>query len=470
MYKKRLKTQKRLMYFAFTMLAFIALAFAFTAPETMGLMSIAALPIWGFVKDKTFKELTPEQVAKLEPDESIEYFTELKLHKEAQMKAYKAELRKETSEELNKKISELKAEMVKDRVDELKAINDALKEQGIALRKMSLGGTPSKETFAEYLEKNKSMLVKISRGDKETVITIKADTLRSSVTDSKIAYVVPDIGQIATKKLTLYDLFAKVPVGEGSGGKIDYYDWDEATTVRAAAAMAEGATFAPSTAKWKWYTLPLVKVGDIIPLSEEFEKDMPKFAAELAQFLQTNVDLIVDQELYNGSGAGVHMTGVYTSAYTYAAAASGITDASIYDLVVDVKRDITAGKGSKYNNVNLGLMNSSDIILYKLKKDANNNYVMPPFVSQSGQMIDSVLIIESATVTANTMLMGDNRFAKIYEVDGYTLTEGYSTGDFESDMKSLKARRRLMLLVKNADKGAFRKVTDIAAALVTLKT
>jgi len=194
---------------------------------------------------------------------------------------------------------------------------------------------------------------------------------------------------------------------------------------------------------------------------------MPRFAAELEIFLRTNVDILVDDQLYDGDGTGNNMTGVYTSATAFTSSAQGVADANMYDLIVDCKVDITAGKRSKYAP-NFIALNSTDIKRFKFQKDANGNYVMPPYVSENGNNIDGLVVIETAAVTANTFLMGDSRFGTIYEADGYTLEKGYKSGDWEKDMPSLKVRRRMLMLVKNADAGAFRKCTDINAAIITL--
>ena len=75
---------------------------------------------------------------------------------------------------------------------------------------------------------------------------------------------------------------------------------------------------------------------------------------------------------------------------------------------------------------NFALMNIADINLMKLKKDSNNNYIMPPFVTDSGMTVDGIAIIEANGLTANTMVLGDSRFAKIYEVEGINVS--YCTG------------------------------------------
>lgn len=163
------------------------------------------------------------------------------------------------------------------------------------------------------------------------------------------------------------------------------------------------------------------------------------------------------------------MTGVFASIDAYTPVASGIQDASIYDLAVKVSEDITSVGGSKYMP-DFALMNIADINKMKLKKDANNNYVMPPFVSRDGEQVSGMVILEENAVPANSMVIGDRRFARIYEIAGVQLSRGVVNAQFSSDLETLKARTRLAFLIRGADKGGFRKVTDISAALTTLAT
>ncbi|WP_219334644.1 phage major capsid protein, partial [Oenococcus oeni] len=85
-------------------------------------------------------------------------------------------------------------------------------------------------------------------------------------------------------------------------GTIRYYDWDQATIVRAAAFRAEGAAFPESTASWVRRSVPIEKIGDTIPVTEEFMEDEEMFAAELAFFLETNVKLAKELSVYSGNG------------------------------------------------------------------------------------------------------------------------------------------------------------------------
>lgn len=298
---------------------------------------------------------------------------------------------------------------------------------------------------------------------------VKADTNRASVANNGMAMDLAGIGQLATRKLTVYDLFPKVSVPQNMNGTVRYIDWDEATTVRSATAIAEGTAFPESTAKWATYTLNLQKVGDSVPMSEEFAYDDQMLVQEVRNFLATNVDVKIDTDLINANGTSPNIKGLLAQAGAYTATAQGISDASIYDLLVDVKRTITLTGGSKYNP-DFALMNIADINKMLLKKDVNKQYVTAPFALNANGVftVNGIRVIECNALTANTCIVGDSRFAKIYEEAGMFVGVGYDGSDWSNDMMTLKARKRLNLLVRTADQTGFKKVTSISASLVTL--
>lgn len=377
---------------------------------------------------------------------------------------------KEEIEAVTKTISELKTEMEGlNKSEQIEALEASVKEQGDALTVLrTKGGANNPKTLAEEIKENKDILMGLATKAKNTSVVVKADTNRASIANNAQATELSEIGQLAHRRLSMYDAFNKIPVRESNNnGTIRYYDWDEDTIVRASAMVAEGATFPESTAKWKTVTIDLKKVGDTLPVTEEFFEDEAMFAAELNQFLTTNVELTVDNQIANGDGTGQNLKGLFASVGAYTPVASGITDASIYDLIPKVCETITTVGGSKYQP-NVCFMNKADINKMKLKKDANNNYVMPPFVSRDGAVVDGVTVIESNVVTANSLVIGDNRFARIYEKTGIELSQGEVNAQFTSDEKTLKARKRLLFLIREADAGGWAKVTSISGALTTL--
>jgi len=334
------------------------------------------------------------------------------------------------------------------------------------------GGSDAKPvSVAKQLKDNTEVLKQLAKGSTSAKeVVIKADTVRANVTGNQNALDISGLGQLAHAKLTAYDIFNKLPVSDSNtNGVIRYYDWDSATTVRAAAAIVEGAQFPESEAKWVTKTLTIEKIGDTLPVSEEFFEDSALFAAELGMFLETNVKIKRNTDLINANGASPNIKGIVATVNAYSASASGISDASIYDLFVKVSEDITATGGSKYQP-NFGLMNIVDINLMKLKKDGNENYIIPPFVSRDGSVVAGMVVLEENAVTANTMIIGDSRYARIYEKAGITMSRGVIGNQFAEDMETLKVRTRLAFLIRDADLGGFLKVTSISAALATLAT
>lgn len=324
------------------------------------------------------------------------------------------------------------------------------------------------KTLPQVLKENKEAIQDIAKGISKSEVVVKADVLRASINGNQQATELSDIGQLAHAKLTAYDIFRKIPVSESNNnGTIRYYDWDSATIARAAAAVAEGAAFPESTAAWVTETLTIKKIGDTLPVSEEFYEDEAMFAAELGMFLDTNVKIKRNNDLVNADGTGNNIKGIVASVDAYTPVASSISDANIYDLFVKVSESITATGGSKYSP-DFCMMNIADINKMKLKKDANENYIIPPFVSRDGSNVAGIVVLEENSVTANTMVLGDRRYARIYEKAGITLSRGLVNAQFTEDMETLKVRTRLAFLIRGADKGGFAKVTDIAAALVTL--
>ena len=414
---------------------------------------------------KTFpeflKEKGVEDIKKETPEKAGDLYVEfIDTLIKAQDEAIKSKAGPEEVTKLTKEISDIATKFNKTVFEQGKAI--AKISERISTKEVKLG------IVSEIKEKKEDIIKLFKLQPESGEILIKALTNRAAIADNDSAIDIPEITQLSHKRLTMYDSLPKVSVGTGQhNGTIRYYDWDEATTVRAAAMLAEGDTFPESTAKWQKYTIDLKKIGDTLPVTEEFFEDEVLFSAELEMFLRINVDIIINAQLSVGDGTGNNITGLYTSANAYVPAAAGIEDANIYDLHVKVAEDITTNNGSKYMP-NVSYMNISDINKYRLKKDANNNYVLPPFVSENGKNIDGMTVIENNDIAANTLVIGDNRFARIYEMMGTEISRGLVDAQFVEDAITLKARRRMLLLVKNQDKLGFRKVTSISAALITI--
>lgn len=357
-------------------------------------------------------------------------------------------------------------------VDKLNTINedkykDAITELEEKVAQLEEGKTSkeTKKTFVEALKDVQDQLKKVVAGETAKEFVVKANTTRASVTNNSSAVRLSDIGQLGVKQRSLYDLFPKIQLSAGDhDGTIKYIDWDEGTISRAAAAVAEGAAFAESTAAFQEYSIELRKIGDTLPVSEEFGEDVVTAAAELEMFLMTNVETKIDEQIAVGDGTGQNLTGLMTSAPAYTPAAEGITDANIKDLIKRVATSVEKDRGSKYS-CDFVAFNSDTFDDLYLKKDANNNYIFDDL-----GMVSGLNVVIDNNLADNTLVVGDSRYARIYEMNGVAISRGYTGTQFASDLQTIKARKRILFLMREADKTGFAKVTSISAALTTLAT
>ena len=357
--------------------------------------------------------------------------------------------------------------------NDLAEMKTLAEDLGLQVGKLIANGEAAKaETIEGIVKANFKQISEVVKSENREAfhsfsVSYKATATTAAVTSTR-TYRDNELVPLTARRMVMEDLFRHIPIGADNAGQVAYIDWDEATTVRAAAAVAEGAAFPESTVKWEEKTIKLKKIGDTIPVTEEFMFDEARFAGELAEFLSENVDLAVDDQLLNGDGTGANLTGLLTTAPAYTPVNRGITAPTVYDLIPILREIIVKGKGAKFQP-NFVMMNLTEINKVKLEKDANNNYIMPPFVSRSGAVIDGIPVIENNNMADNTLVIGDSRRGRIYDsTEGYSLSVGYVNAQFASDLKTMKGRRRLALLIKDSEALGYLQVTDIAAALTAL--
>jgi len=348
--------------------------------------------------------------------------------------------------------------------EQLTALTTKLDDLALTVNDLESKGAKTVKSFQEEIVEKKDSLKNIANGQRGEV-ELKALTTRASISGNTNAYVLPSIGQLGIKARALYDVLPKIMISDRSNdnGIIKYHDWDEDTTARAAAMVAEGGTFPESTATFIERTMPIRKIGDTLPVTEEFGEDSALAAAELERFIDINVNSVIDTQIINGDGTGQNLTGLLSSAPDYTPVAAAITGANIKDLVRKMRTTIVKTRGSKYNP-DIVVMNSDTFDRYYLAKDLDNNYL---FDTVNGT-IAGLFVVEDNNMPDNQLVVGDRRFATIYEKTGVVISEGLVNAQFTSDAKTLKARKRMAMLIRVVDRTGFLHCTNVTTALATL--
>jgi len=433
--------------------------------------------IW--IKNNEFKQLTDDEVKKLKADELSLYVKDLNEHrvKQAQKEIeekIKDSISKEDFEKLKASIDELNqknADNLEIRIKEFERLAKEIAEKS----KKQFADTEKLSGFELSLKMAKdnisgkeisSVLKDYKKGDK---FSFSVKFISGDVTGNpSTPQLVPGIGQIPMPKFVLSNFFPISPIQPNNEGVASYDDWDEATTVAAAAAIAEGAVFPESTAKFTRKSITIEKVGDSISMSIETIRDYGRFVAELARFISRNVLKVVNQALWNGTGVTPNIAGLYTNAPALdtltVTAKEKTSTPDIIDLVKVLNKRILNGADDKYMP-NFAFVNHDDYLTLQLAKDTTGNLIYPNGVP----MVGAIEIIPTSFVATNTMLVGDKNFVELIgDPNAIEIEAGYRTGDWENDKESIKARVRTALLLRDADKSGFLKVTDISAALVAI--
>ena len=342
----------------------------------------------------------------------------------------------------------------------VKAIDELVHENGEAIK--ALANAPQGQSFK----------MRVNANANKTIVE------RASITNSSMGYRVQGFGQLETRNLVMDSLFPKVNLSEAdvkeSNGVIRYMDVTAET--RNAAEVAEKGTKPESAITWQEYTAPLQVIADTIPVTKQAYRSLGFVAGEIDRLLRRNHALRKDNQLFKGDGLAPNIKGIYTyaSAATLASLPNyqGLVDPNLYDLIANLsvyvsnKSDAT-GAQAKYAP-NFVLMNPADVLKYKLAKAVDGHYILPPFISADGKVIDGIRVVETPVVTKNTLLLGDSGYATQYQSEDLVIEMGWINDQFVKNQWTIRAEQETMLLVRNADVDGFVKVTDIDAAVVAL--
>ena len=375
---------------------------------------------------------------------------------------------------LEEKVNELGVSELKDTLDTVKS---AAEEQGLKLTELIEKSEKVAEKTVEdiiynKLVEHKDEIAKFKTTSSKShgvVMDMNAkstNVVRSDISGDTMAMRVPGVGVLQRRQPFIRELFNSGAVSPNNHGVIRYVDQNSRT--EAAAAIAEAAAYAQSDIDWIERNIPIEKYGHYIKVSKEMMDDVDFTATQINTELITGLNLKIDADLLSGSGSTPILKGLATSATAFTAGsyANKVQDAQLYDLISIIGAQIMTGTGYVPNAV---LVNQLDAVAnMKLKKDGENNYIIPPFVVNTPQgqtLIDGMQLVVNSGVTDNTMYVGDFTKGTVYSSQQLQIELGYENDDFTKGLITVRADERLSLLIRVVDNGAFRKVTSITDAL-----
>lgn len=197
------------------------------------------------------------------------------------------------------------------------------------------------------------------------------------------------------------------------------------------------------------------KVTSYIKVTKEMLDDVELMRSEINQELTELINLKIDDQLLNGTGLTVNLTGINANATAWAAGAFALS------IPTPTKWDVlrTAINQVRVNlfEPNYIVMHPTDVTGMELSKDSTGQYIMPPFAALDGTVVSGIRVVANTGVTIDNFLVGDFSKAGVRFKEGLTINVGYENDDFTKNLVTILAEARLVQRVKSNHYGAFVK-------------
>ena len=246
------------------------------------------------------------------------------------------------------------------------------------------------------------------------------------------------------------------------------WEWVEQKNIDGGAAMtAEGAAKSQADFDVVVASANVKKVTAFIKITKEMLDDVELMRSEIDQELTELIQLKIDEQLLNGTGATVNLIGINQNATAYAAGA--------FALLIPTPNNFDVLR-TAINQVRVNLFEPSYIVLHPtdltamdLAKASDGHYVLPPFASNDGTIISGIRVVANVGVAIDSFLVGDFSKAGVRFKEGLTINVGYENDDFTKNLVTILAEARLVQRVKSNHYGAFVKGVLSAARTALTK-
>ena len=234
------------------------------------------------------------------------------------------------------------------------------------------------------------------------------------------------------------------------------WEWVEQKNIDGGADMtAEGAKKSQADFDLVVASANVKKVTAFIKVTKEMLDDVELMRSEIDQELTELINLKIDDQLLNGTGATVNLSGINQTATAWAAGAFALTipTPNVFDVIRTAINQVRVNLFEP----NYIVMHPTDVAKMDLAKASDGHYVLPPFISNDGTTVSGIRVVSNTGVTVNNFLVGDFTKYGVRFKEGLTINVGYENDDFTKNLVTILAEARLVGRVKSNHYGAFVK-------------
>ena len=347
---------------------------------------------------------------------------------------------------------------------------DTIREAGGAA-----GKGKNEFTIAKGIEANKEQLKNVATKEIDSTafkpfgFEVKATHNPTDIADrDELGLYLPGTGKAPLRKYTVAGLFSRQPVNK----EFIKYMEQASVTRDGKVVIACAASTHNTKLTWDLKSEQIAKVRDFTNICTDMMDDYSFVEGEIKELVTQGVDGKEDSEILNGSGAVNSIDSIaseFDAANVLAVYTGAFQSPTIAELTAAMKAQIfTFGAENAWDS-NVILMNHNDMVKFMHAKDKNDNYLLPNFVMGNGGILNGMQIVTSPLVAANTLFVMDSKQGKIYDRMSTKVDMFFENGtNAEQDLVTVKATKRMQFIVRNLQKNAFMKCTDIAAALTAI--
>ncbi len=242
-----------------------------------------------------------------------------------------------------------------------------------------------------------------------------------------------------------------------------YVQWAEQRSPDgSAAATSEGSAKSQIDFDIQEVSAKVEKITAYMKVSKEMLDDAEFMAAEIRTELMELVMLRLDTQILGGSGSTPNLNGIITQASGFMGTpfVNAIDYANRFDVLRVAVNQILRASGGDSNFAanfvpNYIVLNPDDVAAMELTKNTQGNYLLPPFMSDSGRTISGCVIVANSGMTSGTFLVGDFTKANVRMREGASISIGYENADFTLNLITILCELRAVTYIKGNHTNAF---------------
>lgn len=266
----------------------------------------------------------------------------------------------------------------------------------------------------------------------------------------------------STRRVYARDLFTQEPT------QLNAITYFKATVTGAPTIVAEDGAKPQFNVDPEPVTVPLTKVAGIIKESDELLDDYPRLAAAINERGVYEKDVVVENQLINGTGASGQVKGLLSTdgigAVEYA---NGGNAGAIADAIFEATMTVLNSSGRDADGL---IINPADYQALRTYKDTNGQYLGGGYFSAAygnGSYtrypdIWNLRTVVTPAIAAGTMIVGNfTAGASVITKGGTVVETGHDGDDFSHNRVTVRVEERLALAVYEPK--AFCKITEAEA-------